>query len=427
MKKSTDIRTLKNLTKPTRYSIPDSRGLHLWVRSDGKKYWIFRYTYGGTRFDMSLGSFPEISLADVRVTHQRLRGMLLNGDNPSDEKRSKLEEKIKQSKSIKFSKFALDYIQRMSPRWSNRAHEKQWYSSIATYANPVLANLSLNEITTDHILEVLTPIWSTRNETAIRLRGRLERIISAAITSGLRTQSNPAIWRGHLENLLPAIKRTHEHFEALNYKDLPAFIAKLSTIQCASSLALQFTILNASRSGEVLNAKRSEITEDIWTIPEDRMKARREHQVPLGNRALRILEAAKALDPESEYLFSKNQKHLSNMAMLMKVRRLKKGLTVHGFRSTFRDWVSEETNHSPEVAEMALAHTITNKVEAAYRRGKLLERRRLLLADWEKYCFSAVDYQGMTSSEIEAKNVDLSGNGNESISKAINGLNPQSW
>lgn len=393
MKKSTDIRTLKNLIKPTRYSIPDSRGLHLWVRSDGKKYWVFRYTYGGTRFDMSLGSFPEISLPEARVTHQRLRGILLNGNNPSDEKRIKRAERIRTKQSIKFSKFALDYIERMSPKWTNLAHERQWHSSMSIYANPVLGNLTLDEITTDDILEVLTPIWSTKNETAIRLRGRLERIISASITSGLRTKSNPALWRGHLENLLPAIKRTHEHFEALNYKDLPTFMARLNAIECVSSLALQFTILNASRSGEVLYAKRNEVAEGIWTIPAERMKARREHQVPLCSRSLKILEKAMELDPEGDYLFSKKQKHLSNMAMLMKVRRLKKGLTVHGFRSTFRDWVSEETEHSPEVAEMALAHTIANKVEAAYRRGKLLERRRQLLIDWEKYCLSAIDKQ----------------------------------
>jgi integrase len=389
MKKSTDIRTLKNLQKPIRYTIPDCRGLHLWVRPDGKKYWVYRFTHNGTRIDMSLGNFPDISLSEVRITHQRLRGLLLSGVNPADEKRLKREEKSKEKKTIKFSKFALDYIERMSPRWTNSAHEAQWISTVKNYVNPVIGELTLEEITTEDVLEILTPIWATKNETAIRLRGRLERIISASITSGLRTKSNPAIWRGHLENLLPAIRRTHEHFEALDYKELPSMMAKLHGVECASSLALQFTILNASRSGEVLYAKRSEVSGNVWTIPAERMKARNEHQVPLGLRAIELIEKARLLDSESEYLFSKKGKHLSNMAMLMKVRRIKKGLTVHGFRSTFRDWVSEETEHSPEVAEMALAHTIANKVEAAYRRGKLLERRRILLADWERYCLSA--------------------------------------
>ena len=342
---------------------------------------------------MGLGSFPDISLAEVRITHQRLRGLLLNGINPSDEKRTRRAEKSNQKKSIKFSKFAFEYIERMSPKWTNRAHEAQWVGTITNYAIGVLGDLTLEEITTDDILDVLSPIWASKHETAIRLRGRLERIISAAITSGLRTKPNPAIWRGHLENLLPAIKRTHEHFEAASYKELPMMMAKLKAIDCISSLALQFTILNASRSGEVLYAKRSEVLGGVWTIPAERMKARTEHQVPLGFTALALIEKAKLLDPDSEYLFSKKGKHLSNMAMLMKVRRLQKGLTVHGFRSTFRDWVSEETDHSPEVAEMALAHTIANKVEAAYRRGKLLERRRLLLSDWESHCLSATNTQ----------------------------------
>ena len=393
MKKSTDIRTLKNLNKPVRYSIPDSRGLHLWVRSDGKKYWVYRYTFDSIRFDMGLGSFPDISLAEARITHQRLRGLLLKGVNPSDEKRTRRTEKSNQKKSIKFSKFAFDYIERMSPKWTNRAHEGQWVGTITNYAVDILGDLTLEEITTDDILDVLSPIWASKHETAIRLRGRLERIISAAITSGLRTKPNPAIWRGHLENLLPAIKRTHAHFEAASYKELPMMMAKLKTMDCISSLALQFTILNASRSGEVLYAKRSEVLEGVWTIPAERMKARSEHQVPLSFTALALIEKAKLRDPASEYLFSKKGKHLSNMAMLMKVRRLRKGLTVHGFRSTFRDWVSEETEHSPEVAEMALAHTIANKVEAAYRRGKLLERRRLLLSDWENHCLSAINAQ----------------------------------
>jgi integrase len=391
MKKSTDIRTLKNLNSPIRYSIPDSRGLHLWVRKDTKKYWIYRYTFDGKRFDMSLGCFPEISLAFARIRHQKLRALLLQGVNPSDEKRIQREEKSQQKRSVRFSKFAFDYIDRMSPKWTNRAHEAQWSSSIRNYAIDIIGNLTLEEITTDDILEVLTPIWATKNETAIRLRGRLERIFSASITSGLRTKPNPAFWKGHLENLLPAIKRTHKHFEAASYKELPILMERLSQIRGVSALALQFTILNASRSGEVLYAKRDEVSDNIWTIPAERMKARSEHQVPLGPTALSLIEKARALDPESDYLFSRNGKHLSVMSMLMKTRRLKRGLTVHGFRSTFRDWVSEETDHSPEVAEMALAHTIANKVEAAYRRGKLLERRRVLLADWESYCLSAIN------------------------------------
>ncbi len=212
MKKSTDIRTLKNLTTPTRYCIPDSRGLHLWIRKDHKKYWVYRYTFQGKRFDMSLGSFPEVTLAEAKLKHLKFKSMVLAGDNPSDEKRERLE-KLKAFKTTQtFEKFALEYIERMSPKWTNKTHATQWLSTVTTYAFPFIGDYSLEDVSTNDVLEILTPIWGKKHETAIRLRGRLERIFSAAITTGIRTTANPAIWRGHLENLLPAIKREHEHF-----------------------------------------------------------------------------------------------------------------------------------------------------------------------------------------------------------------------
>jgi integrase len=248
--------------------------------------------------------------------------------------------------------------------------------------------MRLDEIDTPHIQAVLMPIWLKIPESASRLRGRIEKILSAAITHKHRSTSNPAVWKGHLENLFPAHQESFKHHQALPYDQLPDFMKTLKKIDSVSALALQFTILNASRTGEVLLGKRSEVIGDVWTIPPTRMKAKQEHQVPLCRRSLELLDIAKSLDPESEYLFSNKGKPLSNMSMLMMVRRLKTGLTVHGFRSTFRDWVSEETEHSPEAAEMALAHTIGNKVEAAYRRGKLLERRRRLMQDWESFCLT---------------------------------------
>ena len=388
MSKSTDIRTLKNLNKPTRYTIPDAKGLHLWVKADLKKYWIYRYTINSKRYDISLGSFPEITLADARTKAQNFRAMILNGINPKEEKkRQRLSVKIEKP-SISFKKYALEYIDRMSPKWTNDKHTEQWVSTLTLYAFPVIGSLSLEAITTQHIQKVLDPIWSSKNETASRVRGRIERILSAAITSGLRTSSNPALWRSHLENLYPQHRKSLVHHAALSYKLLPTFLQDLIAIDGVAALALQFTILNASRTGEVLHATRSEISESVWTIPATRMKAKQEHQVPLCSQSLMLIEKAKKLDPDSPYLFSKKGKPLSGMAMLMLVRRHHPGITVHGFRSAFRDWVSEETNHSPEVAEMALAHTIGNKVEAAYRRGKLLERRRILMQDWQVYCYA---------------------------------------
>jgi integrase len=248
--------------------------------------------------------------------------------------------------------------------------------------------MSLDVIDTQQIMEILSPIWHSKAETASRLRGRIEKILSAAITRKLRTGANPAIWRGHLENLLPTQRASDKHHEALPYREIPEFISKLRGAEGVSALALEFAILNASRTGEVLMGLRSEVEGNVWNIPGNRMKAGRMHQVPLCERSLDLLLVSKSFDPNSQYLFSRNGKPLSNMALLMMARRMKVGLTVHGFRSSFRDWVSEETDHSPEVAEMALAHTIGNKVEAAYRRRNLLERRRKLMTDWESYCLT---------------------------------------
>jgi integrase len=219
--------------------------------------------------------------------------------------------------------------------------------------------------------------------------------LAAAKVEGLRGAPNPATWKGHLDAVLPSPKalkrqRGEKHHKALFYKELPEFISKLRDQNGLAALALEFTILHASRTGEVLYAKRTEINENLWTIPAERMKAGREHRVPLLSRSAEILEISRHLNPESPYLFSISNRPLSNMAMLSVLKRLNPGVTVHGFRSTFRDWIAEETEHSPEVAEMALAHTIHNKTEAAYRRGDLLERRRQLLQDWQTFCLSKV-------------------------------------
>ena len=347
-----------------------------------------RYTINAKRYDISLGSFPEITLADARIKAQNYRTMILNGINPKEEKkRQRLSVKLEKP-SVSFRKYALEYIDRMSPKWTNHKHTEQWVNTLAAYVFPVIGSLSLEAITTQHIQKILNPIWNTKTETASRIRGRIERILSAAITSGHRKSANPAIWRSHLENLYPEYRKNQDHHAALAYSELPSFMKQLAALDGVAALALQFTILNASRTGEALYAMRGEVDGDVWKIPATRMKAKREHQVPLCSRSIVLIEQARALDPESLYLFSKRGKPLSGMAMLMLVRRHHPGITVHGFRSSFRDWVSEETSHSPEVAEMALAHTIGNKVEAAYRRGKLLERRRELMRGWQDFCLA---------------------------------------
>jgi integrase len=249
----------------------------------------------------------------------------------------------------------------------------------------------LSEITTQNILDILNPIWTSKQVTAIRLRGRLERIISASITNGLRAEKNPASWKGHLENILPWMKPSGKHYAAMDYKDLPALMKQLAMKEHVSSFALQFTILNALRTSEGLYAKKSEIRDGIFTIPANRMKGNIEHQVPLAPYSLKIVEKASSYDSSTDLIFHNKGSKLSNMSMLMLIRGLHPGMTVHGFRSSFRDWVSEETNYSSEVAEMTLAHKIVSKVEAAYRRGKLLERRKQLLIDWANFCCSRLE------------------------------------
>ena len=272
------------------------------------------------------------------------------------------------------------------------AQRKAWRSVARNhkdYADPVIGEKHLDQIDTDDILKILNPIWHTKTVTASRLRGRIEWVLAAATTRKLRTGLNPATWRGHLETILPKPNKIkeEEHHKALPYQDIPEFIGKLKEMDGVAALALEFVILNANRTGEVIGGLRSEVnTNGLWVIPKDRMKAHREHRVPLGKRSLELLQIAKSLDPNSDYLFSYNGRALSSMAMSMLLRRMGYDITVHGFRSCFRDWVAEETIHSPEVAEKALAHAIANKVESAYRRGDLIEHRKRLMGDWEDYC-----------------------------------------
>lgn len=380
----TDI-VVKSLSKPGRYTDHQTRGLHLWIKPNGKKYWIERFTLEGKRFGMSVGGYPEVSLRQARERAIEARNAVNKGINPIKERQAK-RRPIKLKEITLFREFSMNYIEVMRPKWRNEKHANQWVSTVKTYAFPVIGDLPLDEIDTPHILQILQPIWHTKPETASRLRGRLERILSAAIARKFRSSLNPALWKGHLETLMPPAPKSSAHHEALPYAQLPQFMSTLHGKESLSALALEFTILNASRTSEVLMALKTEVSGNVWSIPASRMKAKKGHQVPLCQRSLDVLAIAQSLDPGSPYLFSHRGKPLCNMSMLLLAKRLRPEVTVHGFRSTFRDWVAEETDHSPEVAEMALAHTIGNKTEAAYRRGNLLERRRRLMQNWEDFC-----------------------------------------
>ena len=382
---------IRNLKIKGRYTDSATQGLNIQVKANGAKYWTFRYLYQGKRHDLGLGTYPAISLKDARARATAARNEINQGARPIAKWKptAPVNQPAEPETRPTFSNFAKSCIDNKKAEWRNAKHGAQWYATIKDYADPVIGEKHLDEIDTDDILKILNPIWHTKTVTASRLRGRIEWVLASATTRKLRTGLNPATWRGHLETILPKPNKikAEEHHKALPYQDIPEFIGKLKEMDGVAALALEFLILNANRTGEVIGGLRSEVnTNGLWVIPKDRMKAHREHRVPLGKRSLELLQIAKSLDPNSDYLFSYNGRALSSMAMSMLLRRMGYDITVHGFRSCFRDWVAEETIHSPEVAEKALAHAIANKVESAYRRGDLIEHRKRLMGDWENYC-----------------------------------------
>ena len=380
---------IKNIKQSGRYTDAATTGLNLNVKGKGGGYWVFRYLFGGKRLDLSLGAYPSISLKEARKRAIASRSGLLQGSKPKAYWRAEIASK--ELNQPLFKDYAKECIEAKKAEWQNSKHIDQWFNTIDTYANPIIGKKFIDEIDTQDILNILTPIWYKKTETASRLRGRIEWILASATTRKLRSGLNPATWKGHLETILPKPTRITpvKHHPALPYKEITAFLNILREKDSVAALALEFLVLNANRSGEVLNGLNSEISEDgLWVIPASRMKAKREHRIPLGKRSLEILAIAKSLDPDSKYLFSRDGEPLSNMAMAMILRKINPEITVHGFRSCFRDWVSEETTHSPEVAEKALAHAVVNQVEAAYRRGDLLEHRKRLMKDWEDYCLT---------------------------------------
>ena len=389
-------KTIQNLKAVGRYTDSTTPGLNLQVKSNGKRYWVSRNVHDGVRRDIGLGGYPKVSLKDARQRALSIRNDLNQGNAPRTPWRpQKASKKIEGAQYAlpkqSFAEFAVKCINNKRNEWRNAKHAAQWLSSIERFANPVIGHKHLDQINTEDILKILQPIWQSKTVTASRLRGRLEWVLASATALQLRTGLNPAAWRGHLETILPKPNkiRKEKHHKALPYVDIPVFMKALRQMGSMSALALEFVILNANRSGEALGGRRSEISgNQLWLIPANRMKAHKEHRVPLGKRSMELLKTAATLDPNSEYLFSKNGKPLSNMALPMLLRRMNLDITVHGFRSTFRDWVAEETTHSSDVAEKALAHAVANKVEAAYRRGDLLEHRKRMMTDWESYCMT---------------------------------------
>lgn len=379
-----DPRTAATIKTAGRHS--DGGGLYLSIDPTGRRRWVFMYTRDGKRTELGLGGGRDLTLANARKEAGTLRTILASGGDP----RSAREKQERQT----FGEVADAYVEAMRPSWRNAKHAAQWAMTLTKYAAPIRPRM-VETISTREILEVLQPLWQRTPETAERLRGRIENVLDAAKAKGLRSGENPARWRGHLDQLLPKRQRlSRGHHTALPYADVPSFMANLRGREATAARALEFAILTAARSGEVLGATWAEIDLDaaVWAVPAARMKAGREHRVPLSARAVELLEGldaardAETAKPADPVFAGAKGKPLSSMAMAMLLRRMGSAVTAHGFRSAFRDWASETTGFPHEVCEMALAHTIGNKAEAAYRRGDLFNKRRGLMDAWASYC-----------------------------------------
>jgi integrase len=379
--------------KPGRHA--DGGGLHLLVKPSGARSWVYRFMLNGKSRDIGLGAAGQggLSLADARDKAAALRLQVKSGIDPIEQRDRVAAEALAAAQAAKvagttFRDVAASYLAANEESWRNPKHRQQWTNTLATYVYPVIGDLPVGEVDTAHVLKIIEPMWKSKAETASRVRGRIETLLDSAKARGYRHGENPARWRGHLAQILPARTRlSRGHHKAIAYEQVPGFVRLLHKREAVAALALEFTILTAARSGEVIGARWSEVDllKVIWTVPAERMKAGKEHRVPLSARAVEILESLRPLG--SEWLFpgAKGGK-LSGMAMAMLMRRMKVDATVHGFRSGFRDWAAECTGYAHEVAEMALAHTIENKVERAYRRGDLFDKRRRLMDDWATYC-----------------------------------------
>jgi integrase len=371
---------------------PDGDGLYLRVTSSGTKSWIYRYAQDGTTRDMGLGPLASVSLAKARRLAADARGQRQEGGDPIAARNSqRTAAKLAAAPGIPFKEAAEQLIASHEPGWRNAKHRQQWCNTLKTYVFPVFGHLPVAAIDTDLVLKVLQPIWIKRPETAGRVRGRIEAVLNRTKALGLREGQNPAQWRGHLDQLLPARSKVRRirHHPALPYAEVPELTAELRSQTSISARALEFAILTAARSGEVLGARWDEIDlkRRIWVVPGERMKGGKEHRVPLAPRAVEILnEMAQIQLNEFVFFGAKQGRSLSNMALLMLLRDLRPGVTVHGFRSAFKDWASEATSFPDYLSEAALAHASADKVRAAYARSDLFEKRRELMEAWARHC-----------------------------------------
>lgn len=393
---------IKNANKPGLYG--DGAGLYLSVGPTGGKSWLFRFMLNGTAREMGLGPLHTIGLGEARERALAARKLRLDGVDPLEARKAEKARKAADAAAeaaalVTFKKAAEGYIRDNKSAWRNAKHAWQWTQTLEAHVYPVIGEVAVSAVNTGHVTKILEPIWSTKAETAARVRGRIETVLDYAKVHGWRDGENPARWKGHLDNALPARAKVSKvkHHAALPWGEMGAFMVELEKQDGVAALGFRFAVLTAARTGEVIGARWSEIDTKaaVWTVPADRMKGGVEHRVPLSEAALAVLREAAKLrrtGATNGPVFpggkgGNGTAGLSNMAMLALLRRMgRDDLTVHGFRSTFRDWASETTRHEHAVVEKALAHTIESKVEAAYRRGDLLDKRRILMNDWAGFC-----------------------------------------
>lgn len=382
---------VSKLVTPGFHAVGEVPGLCLQVFDTGARTWILRTMVAGKRREIGLGGFPAVTLADARTEARRLRSEISQGRDPvADRRAARSAQRAAREAAKTFKQAALAYIESHEAGWRNPKHGQQWRNTLEQYAYPLLGELLVSDIDRQQVLAVLEPIWRTKTETASRLRSRIELVLSFAMQRGYRAEGlNPARWRGGLDKLLPAPQKVTkvEHHPALPIDDLPAFMARLREASGMGASALEFAILTAARSGEVRGALWPEIDlpNKQWVVPAGRMKAGREHRVPLSDAAVKLLERQPRFDKVELVFPSPRNGMLSDMTLTAVLRRLEVPAVPHGFRSTFRDWVAERTSYPGDMAEMALAHAIGDKVEAAYRRGDMLEKRRRMMNDWAAF------------------------------------------
>ena len=374
--------------------LADGNGLYLSISATGTKSWIYRFMLHGKSRDMGLGPVHTITLAEARLRAAEYRKQVYDGIDPIIARRQdRIQQALDANKAVTFFQAVEEYLEARQGTWKNPKHVQQIQRHLRQIAGDVLGNLPVQMVDTNQVMKVLQDLWRERTETASKVRGRIEAVLDYAKVRGYRTGDNPARWKGHLDQVLPRTSTitTVQHMPSMPYADMPAFINQLREQPGASAVALEFLILTAARTGEALGARWCEIDVKAghWTVPAIRMKAKKEHRVPLSDAALTVLERARPkIEKQGEFIFPGGRagKPLSDMALTETLRRMDlKGITVHGFRSTFRTWAGEETHFSREVIETALAHVVGNKVENAYWRGDLYDKRQKLMVEWARY------------------------------------------